>query len=120
MSISGVDTMKSEGFRSRLVARDFKREDKGSDDPFAATPPLESKRLLLSRAVVRVNGESTRKVIFIDAEKAHLNLACKEDVYTELPDEAKGRPGMCGKLNCWLYRFRPAAQFLEGPLRREV
>ena len=36
--------------RCRLVARDFKSKDKGRDDLFAATPPLEAKRMLLSRA----------------------------------------------------------------------
>ena len=36
--------------RSRLVARDFKGNDKDRDDLFAETPPLEAKRLLLSRA----------------------------------------------------------------------
>ena len=73
--------MKSDGVRSRLVARDFKGGDKHRDDLFAATPPLESKRL-------RVNGRLTRKLLFIDAKKAHLNPVCKEDVYVELPDEA--------------------------------
>ena len=88
VSIRWVDTMKSDGVRSRLVARDFKGGDKDRDDLFAATPPLESKRLLLSRAATRVNGRLTRKLLFIDAKKAHLNLVCKEDVYVELPDEA--------------------------------
>ena len=39
--------------RSRLVARDFKGGDKDRDDLFAETPPLEGKRLLMSRAVTR-------------------------------------------------------------------
>ena len=39
--------------RSRLVARDFKGGDKDRDDLFAETPPLEAKRLLLSRAATR-------------------------------------------------------------------
>ena len=34
--------------RGRLVARDFKGNDKDRDDLFAETPPLEGKRLLLS------------------------------------------------------------------------
>ena len=111
--------MKSDGVRSRLVARDFEGGDKGRDDLFAATPPLESKRLLLSRAATRVNGRLTRKLLFTDAKKAHLNPECKEDVYIELPDEAEGGPGMCAKLNFWLYGFRPAARWVyqrEGVL----
>ena len=36
--------------RCRLVARDFRGKDKGRDDLFAATPPLEAKGMLLSQA----------------------------------------------------------------------
>ena len=39
--------------RSRMVARDFKGSDKDRDDLFAETPPLEGKRMLLSRAATR-------------------------------------------------------------------
>ena len=35
--------------RRRLVARDFKGKDRGRDDLFADTPPLEAKRMLLSK-----------------------------------------------------------------------
>ena len=57
-SVRWVDTDK--GFmagemmvRSRLVAMDFKGGDKDRDDLFAGSPPLEAKRLLLSRAGTR-------------------------------------------------------------------
>ena len=56
--------------RSRLVAWDFKGGDKGRDDLFADTPPLEAKRLLLSRAATRGKC-GWRKFMFIDAQKAH-------------------------------------------------
>ena len=58
-------------------------------------------------------GRGKMKMLFIDAKKAHLNPECKEDVYVELPEEAKGGPGMCGKLNFWLYGFRRAASAWE-------
>eukprot|EP00973_Karenia_brevis_P013604 1846318-Karenia_brevis.AAC.1 len=59
--------------RSRMVAKNYKGRDKGRDDSFAETPPLEAKRLLISRAVTkRVDGRS-RKLMFIDVNKAHLN-----------------------------------------------
>ena len=35
-------------------------------------------------------------------------------MYVQLPEEAKGGPGMSGKLNFWLYRFRPAANAWEN------
>jgi hypothetical protein len=50
VSVRWVVVMKALGVRSRLVARDFKGGDKDRDDLFAATPPLEGIRLLLSMA----------------------------------------------------------------------
>ena len=78
---------------------------------FAATPPLEGKRLLVSRAVTR--RKDRKKLRFTDVKKAHLNPECFEDVFIELPEEA-GRPeGVCGKLRFWLYGFRKAASAWE-------
>eukprot|EP00973_Karenia_brevis_P016507 2260604-Karenia_brevis.AAC.1 len=39
--------------RSRMVAKNYTGADKDRDDLFAETPPLEAKRLLMSRAVTR-------------------------------------------------------------------
>ena len=104
--------------RSRLVARDFKGKDRGDrEDLFAATPPLEGQRLLLSRAVTRrrtPGKPGVRKLMFIDAKKAHLNPRCEDDVFIELPEEAGAGDGVCGKLEFWLYGFRPAAQAWEN------
>ena len=99
--------------RSRLVARDFKGGDKDRDDLFAETPPLEAKRLLLSRAATKRRDGQWRKLLFIDARKAHLNPKCEGDVYIQLPEECGVGDGMCGKLNYWLYGFRPAAAAWE-------
>ena len=93
-----MDTLKSEGVRSRLVARDFKGGDNDRDDLFAATPPLESKRMLLSRAATFKNGKLTRKLLFIDAKKAHLNPRCQADVYIELPEGRAANPGNAASL----------------------
>ncbi len=37
----------------------------------------------------------------------------EESVYIQLPEEAGAGPGMCGKLDYWLYGFRPAAAAWE-------
>ena len=111
-SVKWVDTNKGTdeepNVRCRLVARDFKgKDDKDREDLFAATPPLELKRVLLSKAATRRRNEgATRKLMFVDARKAHLNPECLEDVYIELLEEAGGG---CGKLSFWLCGFRPAA-----------
>ena len=90
VGVRWVDSRKSSGVRSRLVARDFKGKDNDRDDLFAATPPLEGIRLLLSRAATVMKHGRTNKLMFIDAKKAHLNPKCDEDVYIELPAEAVG------------------------------
>ena len=113
-SVRWVDVLKAEGTtRSRLVARDFKGGDRDRDDLFAATPPLEAIRVLLSRAATETPSRVRRKLMFIDAKKAHLNPRCFEDVYIELPEEAGEGPGVCGKLEFWLYGFRKAASEWE-------
>ena len=50
-TVKWVDTQKATGMRSRLVARGFKGKDRDREDLFAATPPLEAKRMLMSKAV---------------------------------------------------------------------
>jgi hypothetical protein len=112
VSVKWVDTEKSGGVvRCRLVARDFKTKgEKDREDLFAATPPLELLKALLSKAA----GDRRRRVLVIDVKKAHLYPLCTQDVYIELPEEAAAAPGTCGKLVHWLYGFRPAAQAWEN------
>jgi hypothetical protein len=112
VSVKWVDTMKAGGLvRCRLVARDFRtKDDKDREDLFAATPPLELLKALLSKAA----SDRRRKVLVIDVKKAHLYPLCTQDVYIELPEEAGAPPGTCGKLVHWLYGFRPAAQAWES------
>ena len=75
VSVRWVDQNKGgEGameIRCRLVAREFNGKDKDRDDLVAATPPLEAKRMLLSRAATRktVGCAGLRKLFFIDASK---------------------------------------------------
>ena len=95
------------------MARDFKGDDKDRDDLFAETPPLEAKRVLLSRAATRLPSGRHRSLMFIDAKKAHLNPKCDDDVYVELPAEYGVLEGMCAKLKHWLYGMRPAAAAWE-------
>jgi len=89
VSVRWVDTNKGGNgeilIRSRLVARDFKGKDNDRNDLFAGTPPLEAKKMLFSRAVTRRKDRTFRKLLFIDARKAHLNPKCEENVYVELP-----------------------------------
>eukprot|EP00973_Karenia_brevis_P094011 12420296-Karenia_brevis.AAC.1 len=63
-----------------MVAKNYKGRDKGRDDLFAETPPLEAKRLLMSRAMIKRTDGRYRKLMFIDVKKAHLNPRCEEDI----------------------------------------
>ena len=118
VTVKWVDTDKGqdgeEAIRSRLVARDFRAKgEKDREDLFAATPPLELLRLLISKTATRVKEKGVQKMVFIDVKKAHLNPKCEQDVYFWIPDEANPTAGKCGKLEFWLYGFRPAAQAWE-------
>ncbi len=57
MPVRWVDVWKVCEVRSRIVARDFKGGDKDRNFVFAATPPLERQRLLVSRAATKVSGK---------------------------------------------------------------
>ena len=104
------------------MARSFKdngaRRQKGAkekeDGLFASTPPLESLRMLLSKAVCSGRTGGGRKVLFLDAKKAHLNPLCMEEVYIRLPEEAGVEEGTCGKLMHWIDGMRQAAQAWEA------
>ena len=64
--------MKGDGStRSRLVARDFKGLDRHRDDLFAAAPPLEAARAVLSMAATKSSNGPVKKVMMIEAKKAH-------------------------------------------------
>ena len=120
VTVRWVDTMKSDGDRSRLVARNFKGGGKDRDDLFAATPPLEIKTLLISRAAPGVKGKLIRKLLFIDAKKAHLNPECKEDAYIQLPQEADGGPCKCGKWKIIMPRSLRRQALLEEMLAQLI
>ena len=103
--------------RCRLVARDFKpKGEKEREDLFAATPPLEAKKLLFRMAAAQAGavGQEDVKLLFIDVKRAQLNGVVDEEtaVYVELPAEV-GALGKCGRLKRWLYGMRPAASAWE-------
>ena len=113
-------TEQAPDIRCRLVARDFKpKGEKDRADLFAATPPLEAKRLLFRQTarhptVWRRGGYESVKIRLIDVKKAHLNAQVTngEMVYVQLPPEDH-QVGMCARLKRWLYGMRPAASAWE-------
>jgi hypothetical protein len=115
-----IDTNKGDEsnpeIRSRLVAQEIKRDKR--DDLFAATPPLEAIKMLLSLAVTegvgytRNNERAGMKLEFIDVKRAYFHAPAKRDVYVRLPNE-DAEKGKCGKLLKSMYGTRDAAQNWE-------
>ena len=103
-------------YRSRLVAKEINRSP--SDEMFAATPPLEAKKMLFSMAMTdfsqgratRSNG--TQKLLFIDVRRAYFYAPARRSVYVNLPDE-DSKPGYCARLNVSMYGTRDAASNWE-------
>lgn len=97
-------------YRSRLVIQEVRMS--GTEAIFAATPPLESIRFLLSLQRSRRG----YKVMFIDVRRAHWTAKIDRLVYVRLPPEALpsdcSEP-MCGRLNKAMYGCRDAARQWE-------
>ena len=105
-----VDVNKGDSSRPiiscRWVAKEFNTYK--SAEFFAATPPLEALRMMISHAASgRSHGLGGRKLLVIDARKAHLHAMAEREVYVDLPPE-QSVPGMCSRLNRCLYGTRDA------------
>ncbi len=112
-------TKEKPNIRCRLVARDFKTKGSLKEDLFAAMPPLEAKKVIMTMCAARwrkwTRGEvdSLWKIMFIDVKKAHTYATCDDDgAYIQLPPE-DFEEGKCGKLKRWLYGMRNAASAWE-------
>ena len=97
-------------YRARLVGKEIKLDKR--EDLFAATPPLESLRFLLSDAVT---GWNRKRIMFIDVSRAYFYAKARRDVCVEIPQEdwEAGDEWNCGKLNLSMYGTRDAAQNWE-------
>ncbi len=119
LDVNKGDTMTPD-IRSRLVGREIRR-GKASNDLFAATPPLESLRTILSRAATDIPGtrqhdrrpdsERRTQVSFIDISRAYLTAPTdpEDPTYVELPKEDKDAgPDTCALLLEHMYGTRKA------------
>ena len=117
-----VDTNKGSqeepNVRSRWVAQDFRREAR--PDLYAATPPLEAMKAVISAAATGKKGEKILKVL--DVRRAYFYAPTRRRVYVELPEEDLG-PGdesRCGLLRVSLYGTRDAALNWEEELGKQM
>ena len=130
-----VDIDKGGGeYRSRWVAREFKTDV--TSEYFAATPPWEAVKLLVSLLASQGAGSSSPgrssrrrtlrdvaavrrmlegggvKLDLIDIKRAHFNARPPKPTYVQLPEERR-KPGRCARLQYNLYGTRAAAQAWE-------
>ena len=88
VDVNKGDTIHPE-YRSRLVAQEIKTDKR--EDLFAATPPLEAKKLLMSLAVTEGIGYRAGKkkkgmrLDFIDVRRAYFHAEARRPVYVRLP-----------------------------------
>ncbi len=76
--------------RCRYVAKEIAYHK--SDDFFAAMPPLETLRMLASRAATgRTSGRGGRKILVIDAGKAHLHAMTERELFVDPPPRSGGQ-----------------------------
>ena len=120
-----IDTNKGDDakpkYRSRFVAREIRGLYGGGDreDLFAATPPWEAVKMLLSD-VVTGDRRCVRKLMFIDIGKAYLFAPVTEqNIFVDLPPE-QAQEGKCGRLKKALYGTRDAAKAWEMEYNRTL
>ena len=97
-------------YRARLVGRELKTDNRL--DLFAATPPLESLRLLCSICASNQWRERPYRMLSIDVRRAYFYAAARREIYIEIPieDWQPGDADKVAKLNLSLYGTRDAAQ----------
>lgn len=111
ITLRWVDTNKGDcskpNVRRRLVAREIKKDSK--PELFAATPPLEYVRFLISQMAGTQLTEEPTQIMVVDVKKAYFFAPAKREVYIELPPELGGDGSKVGLLRKSLYGTRDAA-----------
>jgi len=97
--------------RCRLVCQEVKTYE--TEEFYAATPPSETLRMILSFAAEN----PALQVSLVDISRAYFNAEISREVFVELPPEAGYGRGCIGKLVKCLYGTRDAAQGWERTYR---
>ena len=106
-------------YRSRFVAKEF---NTGSEEGvFAATPPLEALRLLLSEAATIEETGEERVMMINDVARAFFEAPARRKICVEMPDEAKTQEDWdednVALLQKSLYGTRDAAANFQAEVR---
>jgi hypothetical protein len=103
---------KTPNYRARLVGREVAYEKR--DDLYAATPPLESLRALLSLCASQQKGRNPWRIMAIDVKRAYFYAPATRPLFVHIPkeDREKGDEKMVARLNLSVYGTRDAAMNL--------
>ena len=110
---------KNPQIRVRLVAQETKRNsDLTVDDAsstFAATPPLEGLRFMLSKCMTgpRAKVSETAVLGFYDISRAHFHCAARRKIVIRTPPEDTGYPSGFALLDKSMYGTKDAAQCFD-------
>lgn len=108
-----IDTNKGDeskpDYRARLVGREIKIDDR--PDLFAATPPLESLRMILSICAHHQHDDEPYRILSSDIKRAYFFAKAKRPIFIEIQieDREPGDENKIGRLNLSLYGTRDAA-----------
>ena len=94
-------------YRSRRVAKEFNTGV--NHDLYAATPPSECLRLMLS--ILASGRKAGTSLMYADVSRAYFYAPAERPVYVQLPEEDQlpGDEGKCGRLKMSMYGTRDAA-----------
>ena len=86
-------------YRARLVGREVAYDKR--DDLYAATPPLESLKAVLSLCASRQGGRSPSRIMALDVVRAYFYAPATRAVYIQIPaeDRLAGDEGCVAKLS---------------------
>ena len=111
--ISNKNDMNDPDIRARLVAQEVGTHADSSF--YAATPPLESKRMLFSEwATRRSRNGKPLKLSFVDIRKAYFHGVPTRSLYIRMPPEMGMGKGMVAKLEKCMYGTRDAGAIWEA------
>ena len=121
---AGKGDVENPTYWSRFVVMEFNTSD--MDGLFAATPPLEALKLLMSDAatVKKCPGcafkEESKAIIVNDIARAFFEAPVQREIAVELPEEDGGGPGcpMVGLLQKSLYGTRDAAANFQKEIKK--
>lgn len=99
----------SPNIRSRYVAKEVNREGAPNADFYAATPPLEAKKLLSSKFSSTASIRDPKpKLMFIDIKTAYFNAEPTRRIYVKVPKELGLPKNTVGRLVKCCYGTRDA------------